>query len=72
MRQPQCAHTGAILWAAHSRLSKVKARPSEVVSLKAPSYMLPQTSHGSSVEVCPATGTFSFTVMDTQCPLLGA
>ena len=42
--QPQCAHAGASIWMAHSKLSKICRCPSMITS-KDLSYSFPQVSH---------------------------
>jgi hypothetical protein len=47
--QPQCSHTGAIAWIAHSNESNVCIFPA-LVTVNALSYSFPQTSHFAIVD----------------------
>src|SRR5699024_493188 len=62
IRQPQCAHVGAIACAAHSKLSNTPLRW-PCVTVNAPSYSLPQTSQAATM----TTPSRSFAARSSAC-----
>src|SRR5215218_6386032 len=67
---PQYSHTGARAWMAHSKLSKVRAPSLGILTWKALSYSLPQTSHWAISTILSLNGSIPpFLMVATPTPL---